>query len=64
MRERFFTAQRGGDTAMAVTFAGEGLDLIADRPGAGALVERIVGDAIDALTKAPSRYLGHDPAEG
>ena len=64
MRERFFTAQRGGDTAMAVTFAGEGLDLIADRPGAGALVERIVGDAIDALNAAPSRYLGHGPAEG
>ena len=64
MRERFFAAQRGGDTAMAVTFAGEGLDLIADRPNAGALVERIVDEAIEALTKAPSRYLTRGPAEG
>ena len=53
LRERFFAAQRGGDTDMAVTFAGEGLDLIADRPGAGALVERIVTEAIDALAAAP-----------
>ena len=57
MRERFFAAQREGDTEMAVTFAGEGLDLIADRPGAGALVERIVDEAIDALAAAPRRYL-------
>ena len=55
MRERFFAAQRGGDTEMAVTFAGEGLDLIADRPGAGALVERIVDEAIDALAAAQDR---------
>ena len=54
MRERFFAAQREGDTEMAVTFAGEGLDLIADRPGAGALVERIVAEAIEALAAAPS----------
>ncbi len=53
LRGRFFAAQRGGDTDMAVTFAGEGLDLIADRPGAGALVERIVTEAIDALAAAP-----------
>ena len=64
MRERFFAAQRGGDTAMAATFAGEGLDLIADRPNAGVLVERIVEEAIEALTKAPSRYLTRGPAEG
>ncbi len=57
MRERFFAAQREGDTEMAVTFAGEGLDLIADRPGAGALVERMVDEAIDALTEAPGRYI-------
>ncbi len=55
MRERFFAAQREGDTEMAVTFAGEGLDLIADRPGAGALVERIVDEAIDALAAAQDR---------
>ena len=55
MRERFFAAQRGGDMEMAVTFAGEGLDLIADRPGAGALVERIVDEAIDALAAAQDR---------
>ena len=53
MRERFFAAQREGDTETAVTFAGEGLDLIADRPGAGALVERIVVEAIEALAAAP-----------
>ena len=53
LRERFFAAQREGDTDMAVTFAGEGLDLIADRPGAGALVERIVAEAIEALAAAP-----------
>ena len=53
MRERFFAAQREGDTDTAVTFAGEGLDLIADRPGAGALVERIVDEAAAALAAAP-----------
>ena len=52
-RERFFAAQREGVTETAVTFAGEGLDLIADRPGAGALVERIVAEAIEALAAAP-----------
>lgn len=57
MRERFFAAQREGDTGTAVTFAGEGLDLIADRPGAGALVERIVAGAIDTLAAAPGRYI-------
>ncbi len=55
MRERFFAAQRDGDTDVAVTFAGEGLDLIADRPGAGALVERIVDEAIAALGTAGDR---------
>ena len=53
MRERFFAAQREGDTDTAVTFAGEGLDLIADRPGAGALVGRIVDEAAAALAAAP-----------
>ena len=53
LRERFLAAQREGDTDTAVTFAGEGLDLVADRPGAGALVERIVAEAIEALTAAP-----------
>ena len=53
LQERFFAAQRDGDTGTAVTFAGEGLDLVADRPGAGALVERIVADAIEALAAAP-----------
>ena len=52
MRERFFSAQRDGDTDIAVTFAGEGLDLIADRPGAGALVARIVDEAVAALGTA------------
>ena len=55
MRERFFAAQSAGDTDMAVTFAGEGLDLIRGRPGAGALVERIVSEAVDALEAAPDR---------
>ena len=53
LQERFFAAQREGDTDTAVTFAGEGLDLVADRPGAGALVERIVAEAIEALAAAP-----------
>lgn len=53
MRERFFAAQREGDTDTAVTFAGEGLDLIADRPGAGALVGRIVDEAVEAMAAAP-----------
>ena len=53
LQERFFAAQREGHTDTAVTFAGEGLDLIADRPGAGALVERIVAEAIEALAAAP-----------
>ena len=52
MREHFFAAQRDGDTDIAVTFAGEGLDLIADRPGAGALVGRIVDEAVAALGTA------------
>ena len=65
LRERFFAAQRGGDTDMAVTFAGEGLDLIADRPAAGALVERMVADAVDAILAAPNRHLRvADEAEG
>ena len=65
MRERFFAAQRGGDTDTAVTFAGEGLDLIADRPAAGALVERMVADAVDALLAAPERHVRvADEAEG
>ena len=55
MRERFSAAQRDGDTDVAVTFAGEGLDLIADRPGAGALVERIVDEAVAALGTAADR---------
>ena len=65
LRERFFAAQRGGDTDMAVTFAGEGLDLIADRPAAGALVERMVADAVDAILAAPERHLRvADEADG
>ena len=52
LRERFFAAQRDGDTDVAVTFAGEGLDLIADRPAAGALVARIVDEAVAALGTA------------
>ena len=55
MRERFFAAQRAGDTDTAVTFAGEGLDLVRDRPGAGALVERIVAEAAETLASAPDR---------
>ena len=53
LQERFFAAQREGDTDTAVTFAGEGLDLVADRPGAGVLVARIVAEAIEALAAAP-----------
>ena len=50
---------------MAVTFAGEGLDLIADRPAAGALVERMVADAVDTILAAPDRHLRvADEAEG
>ena len=50
---------------MAVTFAGEGLDLIADRPAAGALVERMVADAVDAILAAPDRHVRvADEAEG
>ncbi len=64
MRERFFAAQRAGDTDTAVTFAGEGLDLIADRPGAGELVRRIVDEAADALTAVPGRCLDPAPAGG
>ena len=65
MRERFFAAQREGDTDMAVTFAGEGLDLIADRPPAGALVERMVADAVDAILAAPDRHVRvADEADG
>ena len=63
MRERFFEALREGDTDMSVTFAGEGLDLIDDHPGAGELVERIVREAVDALTGAQRRFLGDVPGE-
>ncbi len=62
-REHFFEAQRVGDTKVAVTFAGEGLDLIADRPGAGEIVDRIAVEAVDTLNKAQIRYLGHDSVE-
>ncbi len=64
MRERFFEALRSGDMEMGVTFAGEGLDLISDRPGAGVLIKRIVEVAIDALSEAQKRYLIHEPPEG
>ena len=64
MRERFFEALREGDTEMAVTFAGEGLDLIADSPGAAELVARIVREAVDALSGAANRYLEESPPEG
>ena len=64
MRERFFAAQRAGDMETAVTFAGEGLDLIADRPGAAELVQRIVDEAIDALTEVPGRCLTPGSTEG
>ena len=50
MRERLFAASRDGDTETAVTYAGEGLDLIDDRPAAGELVGRIIDEAIHALT--------------
>ncbi len=63
LRERFLAAQRSGDTDMAVTFAGEGLDLIADRPGAGALVERLVDEAVAVLTGLPGRCLVSGPPE-
>ena len=64
VRERFLAAQRAGDTETAVTFAGEGLDLIADRPGAGELVRRIVDEAVAALDAAPARYLAPGRATG
>lgn len=65
IHERFFAAQRGGDTGMAVTFAGEGLDLIADRPAAGALVEGMVADAVDAILAAPDLHVRvADEADG
>ena len=50
MRERLFAASRDGDTETAVTYAGEGLDLINDRPAASELVGRIIDEAIHALT--------------
>ena len=50
VRERLFAASRDGDTGTAVTYAGEGLDLIDDRPAAGELVGRIIDEAIHALT--------------
>ena len=53
VRRQFLMAQQTGDTDMAVTFAGEDLDLISDRPGAGALVERIVYEAAAAIAEAP-----------
>ncbi len=64
MRERYFAANRDGNTEVAVTYAGEGLDLIADRPRAGVLVERIVDEAIDALTAVPGRYFSPGSAGG
>ena len=63
MRERFFAALRAGDTDTAVTFAGEGLDLIADRPNAGELVERIAREATDALDLAARRFLDRGPTK-
>ena len=63
MQERLFAAQRGGDTDVAVTFAGEGLDLVVGRPSAGVLVRRIVDEAIDALSAVPGRCLIPDRSE-
>lgn len=57
LKERFFAAQRAGDTDTAVTFAGEGLDLIDDRPTAAAIIDRMVADAIDLIVAAPERHL-------
>ncbi len=56
-RERCFMALDDGDTDTAGILAGEGTDLISDRPGAGALVQMIVDEAVDALANVPARCL-------
>jgi nitronate monooxygenase len=53
--ERFWTAMRSGDTATAVVFAGEGLDLIRDIRPAGEIVDEIAQEAEQLLT-VPSTY--------
>ena len=46
---------KSSDTAGIL--AGEGTDLISDRPGAGALVQWIVDEAVDAIANVPARCL-------
>jgi nitronate monooxygenase len=49
---RYRDAAARGDVDTAVVFAGEGMDLIADLPPAGAIVTRLVAEAERALANA------------
>lgn len=51
---RYFAAAREGDVGTAVVFAGEAIDLIDAVEPAGALVRRLVADAITTLRSATS----------
>ncbi len=49
---RYRAASEAGDLETALTWSGEGVDLIADAPPAAELVERLVAEAEAALTAA------------
>ncbi len=55
VQEKWWAAQRTGDTSQGVVFAGEGIDLIHDIAPAGDIVRRIVSEAEAALT-SPSHF--------
>jgi nitronate monooxygenase len=52
-KEKFWSAMRAGDTATAVVFAGEGIDLIRDIKPAGDIVQEMVSEA-EALLRSSS----------
>ena len=55
VQEAWWSAQRAGDTAQGVVFAGEGIDLIHDIMPAGDIVRRMVSEAKAALI-SPSHF--------
>ena len=54
--EKYFAAREKGDFDIAGVVAGEAVDLIADIPPAGEIVDRMVNEATTLLTTASNRY--------
>ena len=50
-KARYAAAQATGDFAYRTVWAGEALDMIHDVQPAGAIVERLVGEAVEVLAR-------------